>query len=229
MFHRGSVQALTPDETQVTPRLAALVRKGLIRPDKPQLAGEDGFRFRHLLIRDAAYAGLPKAAAPTCISASRAGSKAKPASSEFEEILGYHLERAWLYRGELGLADDGELAGGARRHLAASGRRALSRQDFGAALNLLERAAALVPPAEVDVPLELSVVIALAWRGQAPEAERRAGSIAERAAAVGDRLGEGLRAPRRGCPTCVCRARGCSQATCPARRGSVAAVRSGGG
>ena len=78
----------------------------------------------------------------------------------------------------------------ARRHLAASGRRALSRQDFGAALNLLERAAALVPPAEVDVPLELSVVIALAWRGQAPEAERRAGSIAERAAAVGDRLGE---------------------------------------
>ena len=61
VFHRGSVQALTAEESQVTPRLASLVRKGLIRPQKPQLAGEDGFRFRHLLIRDAAYAGLPKA------------------------------------------------------------------------------------------------------------------------------------------------------------------------
>ena len=45
----------------VTPRLAALVRKELIRPDEPQAPGEDAFRFRHLLIRDAAYDGLPKA------------------------------------------------------------------------------------------------------------------------------------------------------------------------
>src|SRR6266700_3198881 len=59
VFHRGGVQALAPEESQITPRLASLVRKGLIRPDKPQLVGEDGFRFRHLLIRDAAYAGVP--------------------------------------------------------------------------------------------------------------------------------------------------------------------------
>ncbi len=49
IFHRGAVQALAPDETQVTPRLAALVRKELIRSDRPQLPGEDAFRFRHLL------------------------------------------------------------------------------------------------------------------------------------------------------------------------------------
>src|SRR5256712_11598698 len=60
VFHRGAVQALSPEETQVTPRLAALVRRELIRPDRPLLAGEDGFRFRHLLIRDAAYEALPK-------------------------------------------------------------------------------------------------------------------------------------------------------------------------
>jgi hypothetical protein len=34
VFHRGAVQALTPEETQVTPRLAALVRRQLIRPDR---------------------------------------------------------------------------------------------------------------------------------------------------------------------------------------------------
>ena len=33
VFHRGAVQALAPDETQVTPRLAALVRK---RADPPR-------------------------------------------------------------------------------------------------------------------------------------------------------------------------------------------------
>ena len=60
VFHRGAVQALTPEEAQVTPRLAALVRRELIRSDRPQFAGEDGFRFRHLLIRDTAYDALPK-------------------------------------------------------------------------------------------------------------------------------------------------------------------------
>ena len=61
IFHRGAVQALSPEEAQVTARLNALVRKELIRPDKAQLRGEDAFRFRHLLIRDAAYEALPKA------------------------------------------------------------------------------------------------------------------------------------------------------------------------
>ena len=61
VFHRGAVQALAPEEAQVTPRLAALVRRELIRPDRAQFAREDGFRFRHLLIRDAAYDALPKA------------------------------------------------------------------------------------------------------------------------------------------------------------------------
>jgi class 3 adenylate cyclase/tetratricopeptide (TPR) repeat protein len=191
VFHRGAVQALAPEEGQATPRLASLVRKGLIRPVKAQLAGEDGFRFHHLLIRDAAYAGLPKATRANLHQSFAAWLENRGARLvELDELLGYHLEQAWRYRRELGLADDGELADAARPRLAASGRRALSRQDFGAAVNLLERSAALVPPGEVDVPLELSVVIALAWRGQAREAFRHAGSVVERAAATGDRLGE---------------------------------------
>ena len=61
VFHRGAVQALAPEETQVESRLTGLVRKELVRPDKAQLTGEDAYRFRHLLIRDAAYEALPKA------------------------------------------------------------------------------------------------------------------------------------------------------------------------
>ena len=60
VFHRGAVQALAPEEPEVLPRLAALVRHELIRPERPQFPGDDGFRFRHLLIRDAAYDALPK-------------------------------------------------------------------------------------------------------------------------------------------------------------------------
>ena len=125
IFHRGAVQALASGETQVTPRLAALVRKGLIRSDKPQLPGEDAFRFRHLLIRDAAYDALPKA--------TRADLHERFAFwleehgtdlVEMDEVLGYHLEQTCGYRAELGMPDDGIAATGARRHLMAGGHRA---------------------------------------------------------------------------------------------------------
>jgi class 3 adenylate cyclase/tetratricopeptide (TPR) repeat protein len=191
IFHRGAVQALAPEKTQVTPRLAALVRKELIRPDTSQLAGEDGFRFRHLLIRDAAYGALPKA--------TRADLHERFASwleqhgtelVELDEILGYHLEQACRYRAELGTPDDGTLAAAARRRLTAAGRRADLRQDYGAAVSLLLRAAALVPPAEVDLALETELADALIWTGRADEALRRADSVAERASATGDRVGE---------------------------------------
>ena len=61
IFHRGAVQALAPDEPQVTARLTALVRKELIRPDTARVAGEDALPLPPPAIRDAAYDALPKA------------------------------------------------------------------------------------------------------------------------------------------------------------------------
>ena len=191
IFHRGAVQALAPEETQVTPRLAALVRKELIRPDKPQLAGEDGFRFRHLLIRDAAYDALPKAVRAELHARFAAWLEEHGAELvELDEILGYHLEQACRYRAELGTPDDGILAAAARRRLMAGGHRAALRQDYGAAVSLLLRAAALVPPAEVDLALETELADALIWTGRGDEALRRAEALAERASTAGDRVGE---------------------------------------
>jgi class 3 adenylate cyclase/tetratricopeptide (TPR) repeat protein len=191
IFHRGAVQALAPDETHVTPRLAALVRKELIRPDTPQLVGEDGFRFRHLLIRDAAYEALPKA--------ERADLHERFASwleehgaglVDLDELLGYHLEQACGYRAQLGLPRDAELAAAARRRLSAAGRRAQLRVDHSAAASLLERAASLQPSDEIDLALETDLVDALYWAGRGPEAIQRADAIADRAAEVGDRVAE---------------------------------------
>ncbi|MHB8696088.1 MAG: AAA family ATPase [Solirubrobacteraceae bacterium] len=191
IFHRGAVQALALDETQVTPRLAALVRKELIRPVKPQLAGEDGFRFRHLLIRDAAYDALPKAARAELHELfARWLEQHGTGLVELNEILGYHLERVVDYRRELGIDDAGALAATARRHLAAAGRQANLRQDYRAAVGLLERAAALVPADEIDLTLEIDLIDALYWAARGSDALSRARSIGERAGAAGDRTAE---------------------------------------
>jgi class 3 adenylate cyclase/tetratricopeptide (TPR) repeat protein len=190
IFHRGAVQALAAAETQVTPHLATLVRKELITPHRPQLAGEDGFRFRHILIRDAAYDVLPKA--------KRADLHERFASwlerhgtelVELDEILGYHLEQACRYRAELGMPDD-QQAAAARRRLTTAGFRANLRQDYGAAVSLFERAAALEPAIGFDLALETELGTALVWTGRGDEALRRADALAERAAAAGDRVGE---------------------------------------
>jgi class 3 adenylate cyclase/tetratricopeptide (TPR) repeat protein len=191
IFHRGAVQALAPDETQVTPRLAALVRKELIRPEKAQLAGEDGFRFRHLLLRDAAYEALPKAVRAELHERFATWLEHHGAELvELDELLGYHLEQACHYHAELGLPSDDELTAAARRRLTAAGRRAMVRRDLTAAVRLLERAIAFVPPAEIDLALEVELVDALFWAGQAGEAIRRASFLTERASAAGDRVGE---------------------------------------
>ena len=189
IFHRGAVQALTPEEPQVTPRLAALVRRELIRPDAPLLPGEDGFRFRHLLVRDAAYDALPKATRAELHERFAAWLEPHgPDLVELDEILGYHLEQACLYRAELGLPTDETIAEAARMRLAAAGRRADGRDDHVAAENLLSRAAALAPG--VDVVLELEVADALHWQGRGAAALEHAQSTGERAAAAGDRIGE---------------------------------------
>ena len=191
IFHRGAVQALAPEETQVTPRLAALVRKQLIGPDRTQLAGEDGFRFRHLLIRDAAYDALPKATRAELHQRFAAWMEQHGAGLvELDEILGYHLEQACKYRAELGLPDGGILAAAARRRLTDAGHRASRRQDYGGAVSLFERAAALVPETERDFALEIQLGDALFWTGRSDEAHRRTDALAERALAAGDRVGE---------------------------------------
>ncbi len=183
IFHRGAVQALSPDEMQVTPRLAALVRKELVRPDSGQLVGEDGFRFRHLLIRDAAYDALPKAVRADLHQRFAIWLEGRGAELvQLDEIVGYHLEQAYRYRAELGMADDPILTAG--------GHRAQLRADYRAAVSLYERAAALVPATEIDLALEAELGEALYWAGDGVESQRRAVSLAERALALGDRVGE---------------------------------------
>jgi class 3 adenylate cyclase/tetratricopeptide (TPR) repeat protein len=191
VFHRGVVEALAPDEREVPRQLMSLVRKELVRPDRSQLSGDDAFRFRHLLIRDAAYDALPKGERADLHQSFAAWLEEHGAELvELDEILGYHLEQAWRYRTELGAASDPELMNAARTRLEAAARRAMLRDDWAAALNLIDRALALVREGEIDLLLETDRLNTVFYSGEVQLAYEAAGALGERAAAHGDRIAE---------------------------------------
>jgi len=139
-FHAGALAASMPasERRDVGALLVALARKGLIGADRPEFAGEDAYRFTHALIREAAYAGLPKV--------QRAALHAELGDwlaqvSAADEIVGFHLEHAWRLRGELGHSGEAErtLAARAAARLEAASHAALARGDAVRASALLER------------------------------------------------------------------------------------------
>jgi class 3 adenylate cyclase/tetratricopeptide (TPR) repeat protein len=189
LFHRTAVQALSGNG-EVTPRLASLVRKELLRPDTALLPGDDAFRFRHLLIRDAAYEALPKATRAELHERFAEWLEERaPDLVELDEILGYHLEQSARFRTELGTPDD-MLAERASALLAAAGKRALWRGDGPAAARLLRRALELTRPFRLDVHLELDLARAV-WPDD-QQAAAIARVAAERAQGGGDETGEAL-------------------------------------
>ena len=148
VFHRAAVHALSgqPDGEDLQRSIANLVRKELLRPHPPTLQGDQAFRFRHLLIRDAAYDSVAKRTR-TELHARFASWLEDNAGEllELDEISGWHLEQAVRYQRELGREADPSLAERAAAHLHAAGSRAGARGDVAAATNLLERAAACAP------------------------------------------------------------------------------------
>jgi class 3 adenylate cyclase len=186
LFHRGTVQALAPEETEVTPRLAALVRRDLVSPDTPVLPREDAYRFRHLLIRDTAYDALPKATRAELHRRFAEWLQEHGESLvELDEILGYHLEQAARYLEELGRSDP-ELSLAAGDRLAVAGKRALRREDAGAASSLLERSLELTRPYRLDAHLEADLAQSYVFRN-AQRAIEVAEAVARRADASDDR------------------------------------------
>jgi class 3 adenylate cyclase/tetratricopeptide (TPR) repeat protein len=193
IFHRGAVAELSPAAAreELGVHLQALVRKELVRPDRTDFPGEDAFRFRHLLIRDAAYEAMPKELRADLHErfASWLEGAVGERVPEYEEVLGYHFEQAYRYRLELGPRDDRASALGAKgaERLGSAGERALARGDVPAAASLLQRAVELLPQDAPKRPkLLCDLGLALTERGEFEEAEA---ALAE-AKAGGDDLHE---------------------------------------
>jgi hypothetical protein len=145
-FHVGMLATLLPEDQRNTMSsvLVALARKGLIGADRPDLAGEDAFRFTHALIREAAYQGLSKLLRARLHAGVAEWLEARQAA--MDEIVGFHLEQACHLRAELGVGGelDRERAARAMDRFGAASRSALARGDPAAASALLQRAIALV-------------------------------------------------------------------------------------
>jgi predicted ATPase/class 3 adenylate cyclase len=192
VFHRGAVMDLMPEPMRegVPGRIASLMRMELVRPDQASFAGDEAYRFRHLLIRDAAYQTLAKKTRSELHErfAAWLARVAADRMAEYEEIIAYHLEQAYRYRVELGPPDAHALglAERAGTMLADAGMRADRRDDVSATNELLGRALELLP----DSPRRRRIHPRLADRvyeaGDAPRAER----ILTDAIAEADRAGD---------------------------------------
>ena len=193
-FVRSALAALveTPVREQLRDHLSALADKQLIRLDSSS-ADEAKFRFHHILIRDAAYQGLLKRARATLHERfadwSEQINRERDRETQYEEIVGYHLEQAHGYLAELAPLDEHGLTLGARAsaHLASAGRRAFTRADMSAAANLLRRAAVLLPegdPSRVQLLPDLGE--ALMEVGEFAWAQLYLDEAVEAASALGD-------------------------------------------
>ena len=144
-------------------------------------AAEDAYRFRHVLVQEAVYRATAKterAALHELLADHFDG------MNELDELIGFHLERAYRLQVELG-ADDRrlrQLATDAGERLGAAGMLAWKRNDVHATLGLLERSTDLLP-ADSSLARELTCELGLALRagGQAQRATD-ALLLAERAA-----------------------------------------------
>ncbi len=167
LFHRAAVQELADgaERDGLTSHLVGLVRKELIRPERGPLPDDEAYRFRHLLIRDVAYEGLPKETRAKLHVRFAHWVSAHARIVELDEIVGYHLEQAALYRRELG-RPDAEIEVEAARRLTAAGVGAGAREDLPAAENLIGRALVLLPTGTPDRERALDALVSLLiWSG----------------------------------------------------------------
>jgi DNA-binding SARP family transcriptional activator len=161
-FTRGAVAALV-DDVPVDAQLASLGRRGLIRAARDAEPGDDAYRFHHGLLRDAAYATLTKR--------DRARLHERHAAwldrdgPGDDALVGYHLEHAAGLLRSLGEAAD-ELGTAAGDRIGLAAMRAWRQNDARAAVGLLRRATALLPPGERRAELLCELALALLNAGE---------------------------------------------------------------
>jgi tetratricopeptide (TPR) repeat protein len=132
-FGANQLGALAPG-LDVGTAIASLRRAGLVLDDR-ETREVDRYRFKHLLMRDVAYAGLPKAVRADLHErfAAELGRAAGDRRDEFAEVLAHHTERAFSLSAEVRVHHD-VLAPRAKRVLEWAltlGDRGRRREDVG--------------------------------------------------------------------------------------------------
>ena len=163
-----------------------LERDFVTREHRSSISGEQAYRFKHVLIRDVAYAGLSKDAR-AALHRRFADWLKERGAEELVEIRAFHLDHAASLLGELDGAVPLELAKEAAAALEVAGRRALSREANRSGRKLLLRAVELEPTLQRRFQAARA-----AWRlADLPAVSREMERVAAEAAAAGNRAIEG--------------------------------------
>jgi class 3 adenylate cyclase/tetratricopeptide (TPR) repeat protein len=145
IFWESAVAHLMPDLEEIEPVLDDLLLRDFVtRESRSSITGERAYRFKHVLIRDVAYAGLVKSARAE-LHVQFTDWLRERAGEELVEIRAYHLEQAATLHEELDGAVPPALATRAAAALEKAGRRALAREANSSARRLLVRAVELEP------------------------------------------------------------------------------------
>ena len=193
VFHQSALAALTSDTAR--PALAAhlqrLMRRELIDPDRSLFAGDSAYRFQHVLIRDAAYASLPKRARAELHERFAEWLEERVAHrvDEYREILAYHVEQAYLLLADVAPEDArlGALKERAVAALSAAARQAHERGDDRSAYSVYTRALSLRQEPTVEALDLMLEALRVGWFAASPEELL---GISGRARALAGRLGD---------------------------------------
>ncbi|HYZ18520.1 MAG TPA: AAA family ATPase, partial [Gaiellaceae bacterium] len=186
-FWAGAVHHLVGDLEGVEEALEDLMlRDFIVGEARSSISGETPYRFRHVLIRDVAYASLSKSARAE-LHAQFAAWLGERVGEEMLEIRAHHLDHAASLLAELDGSPPAELAQEAAATLQEAGRRALAREANQAARHLLLRAVELEPTLA-----RRYLAAKAAWRlDDLPAVSREMGAVREEAVRIGDRSLEG--------------------------------------
>jgi DNA-binding SARP family transcriptional activator len=171
-FPTALVQSLV--DTDARQALLALARRDFVEPDVPDPFGSESWAFRHALVRDEAYASLPKRRRARLHEqvADIIEAQTVERGVDASEAIGYHLESAHRAAHEVDPQSPelDRLAVRAAQQLGAAGRRALVERDTATAIPFFRRALALLPPTAPE-RIDLAVYLAdsLGWIGQRDE------------------------------------------------------------
>jgi class 3 adenylate cyclase/tetratricopeptide (TPR) repeat protein len=185
-FWAGAVEYLASAESLDDVIEDLLLRDLVIGESRSSLSNETAYRFKHVLIRDVAYASLTKSA--------RAKSHArfaewlrKRGADELVEIRAHHLDHAASLLAELDGAPPADLAREAAEALEESGRRSLAREANQAARHAFLRSVELEPSLQ-----RRYFAAKAAWRlDDLPAVAREMEAVREEAVRVGDKNLEG--------------------------------------
>ena len=163
VFATSAVAALAPSSSPAGALDEATRRDLVIEMGDRGVAGGRLYRFKHVLIRDVAYAAVPKA--------ERARLHARYAewyedalgdrAEEFIEVIAYHAERAHALAAELADPEAPRLGRRAFERLMRAATAARLRSDLGGARGLYERALSIGSPLDLT-PRERAEVVGYA-------------------------------------------------------------------